>query len=75
MFGETEYEKVTNEQFEQAFRKRLKEVAGFNFVPEPMPMRNSNNAVVYYLYFATQSVTGEKIIKDIFKKHAQRQDA
>jgi three-Cys-motif partner protein len=74
MFGETENEKVTNEQFEQAFRKRLKEVAGFKFVPEPMPMRNSNNTVVYYLYFATQNVTGEKIIKDIFKKYLQRRE-
>jgi|WetSurMetagenome_2_1015567.scaffolds.fasta_scaffold00234_27 three-Cys-motif partner protein len=73
LFG-TEYEKVTNEQFEKAFRKRLKEVAGFKFVPEPMPMRNSKNAVVYYLYFASQNKTGEKIIKDVFSKYAQRRD-
>lgn len=74
LFGVQEYEKVTNEQFEKAFQKRLQEVAGFKFVPEPMPMRNSNKTIVYYLFFASQNPTGEKIVKDIFKKHAQRQD-
>ena len=34
-----------------AFRERLKKIAGFGFVPEPM--KNSNNAVVYYLFFAS----------------------
>jgi three-Cys-motif partner protein len=74
LFGEPEDEKITNEQLEKAFRKRLKEVADFKFVPEPMPMRNSNNAVLYYLYFASQNETGKRIVEDIFKKYSQRQD-
>jgi three-Cys-motif partner protein len=74
LFGEIEEEKASNEQLEQAFRKRLVEVAGFKFVPEPMPMRNSNNSVVYYLYFASQNETGKKIIESIFKKYSQRRD-
>jgi len=44
-------------------------VAGFEFVPDPLPMRNSNNAVVYYLFFASQKPVAKKIIEDIFKKH------
>ncbi|HUI93048.1 MAG TPA: three-Cys-motif partner protein TcmP [Chitinivibrionales bacterium] len=74
LFGEPRDEKVSNEEFEQTFRKRLKEIAGFKFVPEPMPMRNSNNSIVYYLYFAGQNETGKKIIEGIFKKYAQMRD-
>jgi len=75
MFGQSDDIKVSNEKFEEAFRKRLKEVAGFKFVPKPMPMRNSKNAVVYYLYFASQNETGKKIVEAIFKKYSERRDA
>ena len=74
LFREPDDIKVTNEKFEEAFRKRLKEVAGFKFVPKPMPMRNSNNAIIYYLYFASQNETGKKIIEDIFDIYSKRQD-
>lgn len=55
-----------------AFRKRLVEVAGFGYVPEPMPMRNTKGGIVYYLFFASQNRTGEKILKDIFSKYRGR---
>ena len=32
-------------------------------------MRNSTNAVVYYLFFASQKPVAEKIIGDIFRKY------
>jgi len=67
LFGVME-EKVSNERFAEAFRRRLREVAGFKRVPEPLPMRNSNNSVVYYLFFASQKNTAEHIIKYIFDK-------
>jgi hypothetical protein len=51
------------------FQKRLKTVAGFEFVPDPLPMRNSNNAVAYFLFFASQAPVAKKIITDIFKKY------
>jgi hypothetical protein len=35
-------------------------------------MRNSQGAVVYYLYFASQKDVANKIVKDIFGKHASR---
>ena len=52
-----------------AFRERLRKVAGFQFVPEPLPMKNSTNAVVYYLFFASQKPVAQKIIDAIFKKY------
>ncbi len=68
LFGEMQ-EKNTNDHVVQAFRERLKNDAGFKFVPEPMPMRNSRGAVVYYLFFAAQQHAANKIVKDIFAKY------
>ena len=61
--------KQGNDDIVAAFRQRLRKVAGFKFVPEPLPMRNSTNAVVYYLFFASQKPVAEKIISDIFRKY------
>lgn len=70
LFGEPE--KQSNMVFAEAFRRRLKRVAGFARVPEPLPMRNSRGAVVYYLFFASQKDTAEHIVIDIFKKYEGR---
>jgi three-Cys-motif partner protein len=48
LFGPTE-EKTSNEDIAEAFRRRLRDVAGFAYVPPPLPMRNSRGAVIYYL--------------------------
>ena len=61
--------KQDNEAIVAAFRDRLRKVAGFAFVAEPLPMRNSNNAVVYYLFFAAANKTADKIVKDVFAKY------
>ena len=66
---EREIVKQGNDAIVAAFRKRLREVAGFAFVPEPLPMKNSTNADIYYLFFASQKPVAEKIISDIFKKY------
>jgi len=73
LFGTME-EKVSNSEFAEAFRKRLVNVAGFARVPEPLPMRN-RNAVVYYLFFASQVDVAEKIVVDIFNKYRNRGQA
>lgn len=65
-------EKSTNEVLVQAYRERLLRVAGFGYVPEPLPMRNSKGATVYYLFFASPKATGEKIVEDIFAKYRNR---
>lgn len=65
-------EKEPNEVVAEAFRDRLKKVAGFQRVPEPLPMRNSRGAIVYYLFFASPKDTAENIVLDIFKKYRER---
>jgi len=62
-------EKTNNDAVAKAFQKRLKEVAGFAFVPDPIPMRNTTGATVYYLFFASPNKTGGRIVKDIFEKY------
>ena len=61
--------KLTNKAIAEAFRERLRTVAGFKYVPEPIAMKNSNNATVYYLYFASANQTGARIVNDIFNKY------
>ena len=65
-------EKTDNAAIADAFRQRLKKVSGFAYVPEPIPMRNTKGAVVYYLFFASQNKAGEAIVTDIFKKYRNR---
>jgi three-Cys-motif partner protein len=60
--------KNPNYALAEAFRQRLKGVAGFRHVPKPMIMRNSKNAVVYYLYFASQKGVAGHIVEEIFDK-------
>jgi three-Cys-motif partner protein len=67
LFGIPEKEK--NEVIAEGFQKRLKNVAGFSCVPKPLPMRNSKGAIIYYLFFASQIDTGEKIVTNIFSKY------
>lgn len=69
LFGDRDVIKQPNDAIVAAFRERLESVAGFEFVPEPLPMKNSNKAVVYYLFFASQKPIAKKIIEDIFAKH------
>src|ERR1035437_1952620 len=68
LFGPME-EKATNEAVVTAYRERLQKVAGFEYVPEPIPMRNSRGATIYYLFFASHNSTGSKIAESVFKKY------
>jgi hypothetical protein len=65
--------KVSNEQFELAWRERLRKKAGFKFVSDPMPMKTRTNTVIYYLYFASQKPVAAGIVSDIFEKYRKRQ--
>ena len=70
LFGELE--KEDNETVAEGFRDRLRKVAGFKRVPQPLPMRNTQGSIIYYLFFASQKPTAENIIEDIFKKYRNR---
>jgi len=65
-------EKEDNETITNAFRKRLRDIAGFANVTKPLPMRNSKGVTVYYLFGASQKAVATKIITDIFRKYGQR---
>ena len=71
LFGPAE-EKVSNDAVAKAFRTRLKEIAGFAEVPEPLPMRNSKGSIVYYLFFASPKPVAKRIVTDIFRKYRKR---
>lgn len=71
LFGSHE-EKTSNEDVAEAYRKRLKELARFKYVPQPLPMRNSGGAIIYYLFFASPNEKGAKIVEDIFKSYRKR---
>jgi three-Cys-motif partner protein len=72
LFGDVDLEKVSNPVFAEAFRQRLKSVAGFKRVPQPLPMRNSKGSTVYYLFFASNKDTAENIVTYIFDKFGRR---
>jgi len=67
-----ELEKAGNAEVAEVFRRRLRTVAGFANVPEPLAMRNSQGAVVYYLFFASQKPVANQIVADIFATYADR---
>lgn len=71
LFG-PEDEKTDNETIARAFRERLREKAGFKNVPEPIPMRNSTGATVYYLFFASPKPVAQNIVNDLFNKYRNR---
>jgi three-Cys-motif partner protein len=69
LFGEMWEIKEKNITIALAFRERLREVAKFDHVSQPLPMRNSRGATVYYLFFASQQQLADNIIKHIFNKY------
>ena len=66
------HDKNPNEDIIAAYRERLKRIAGFAYVPEPVPMRNENGAVIYYLFFASPNKTGAGIVESIFNKYRNK---
>lgn len=68
LFGDME-EKEDNERLVSAFCKRLKSHAGFEYVSAPLAMRNSTNATLYYLLFASPKAVASNIVNDIFAKY------
>jgi three-Cys-motif partner protein len=69
LFGAPDFKKVPNYEVADAFKSRLKEVAGFKYVREPLPMKNSKGAVVYSLFFASQKNVADEIMQYIFNKY------
>jgi three-Cys-motif partner protein len=68
LFGDMT-EKTPPEAIIQAYRTRLREKAGFKFVPNPMPMRNIKGVPIYYLFFASHNEVGSRIATAILNKY------
>jgi len=64
--------KAVNTAVAAAYRKRLQDVAGFKYVPLPLAMKHRKGPVIYYLFFASQNRTGDKIARSIFEKYRAR---
>jgi three-Cys-motif partner protein len=71
LFGPLE-EKAGVEEVAKAFERRLQEVAGFEYVANPIPMRNTKGAILYYLLFASQKPVAKRIVDAIFDKYRSR---
>jgi three-Cys-motif partner protein len=69
LFGLKRLNKVTTDIIMSEYRDRLKRVAGFKYVPEPIPMKNSRGTPIYYLFFASQNQAGNRIASDILRKY------
>jgi three-Cys-motif partner protein len=65
-------EKATNETVARAYQKRLIEVAGFKYVPDPIAMKNSKGSTLYYLFFASHNETGARIANQILSTYRTR---
>lgn len=63
------YKVGTNRTLALAFQERLRNVAGFKFVPEPILMKNTKGGELYYLFFASHQPVAQEIVEDIFNKY------
>lgn len=72
LWGTLVDKKAPNRDIAEAFRKRLEQVAGFKYVPDPIPMRNGNGAIIYYLFFGSPNRIGAKIVEDIFSNYKDK---
>lgn len=70
LFGdERTAQKRSNDHVAEQYRQRLQRVAGFKCVPQPLPLMNSVNGTLYYLFFASANATGQRIVEHIFEKY------
>nr|MBN2276428.1 three-Cys-motif partner protein TcmP [candidate division Zixibacteria bacterium] len=71
LFGEPTRFKDKIDILLKAYKKRLKNIANFQYVPDPIPFRNKKNAIIYYIYFATQKKTAYDVVNYILKKYSK----
>lgn len=57
-----------NEAVVRAYCERLKSVAGFGYASRPFPVKNSKNAVLYYLLMTSPKTVAAKIFDEIAVK-------
>lgn len=69
LFGNTVEHRVAkaNTALIQEYTKKLK-ASGFEYVAEPLPIKNNQHAVVYFLFFASNKPVAKKIVEYIFRE-------
>lgn len=72
LFGHFEKVPNANEVIVQKYRERLKQIAGFPYVTQPLPMKGKSGAILYYLLLATYNKTGYRIADDVFAKYRRK---
>ena len=68
--GEPAYRKLPYEAIVRWYCERLRSVAKFQYVIDPLLVRTPSGKPLYYLLFASHNKTGAKIARAVFKKHA-----
>ena len=58
-----------NEKVAGAYGNRLLQLAGFDYVPKPLALKNKLGKTIYYLIFASPNKTGQKIVEHILNTH------
>jgi three-Cys-motif partner protein len=71
LFG-PELKKQPIDDLLKAFADRLKLVAGFKYVSQASPMRNSTGVILYHLIFATHYEVAVRIANNILKSESLR---
>lgn len=68
LFGDRKFKKIENavEVAADLYRERLKTI--FKYVSDPLPLRNSTNAVLFHFMAASNVPVAVKIANDIIKK-------
>jgi three-Cys-motif partner protein len=73
LFGDiVEFKQKNIKLLTEAFRERLWQAAHFKYVPQPIPMRNTRSSILYFLFFASNNQTGNKILSEILDKYRDR---
>jgi three-Cys-motif partner protein len=73
LFGLKRLKNAATDIIINAYRERLMKVAGFRYVPDPIPMKNSKGVPIYYLFFASQNEKGFEIASNILNKYRDYQ--
>lgn len=64
-----EVETVDGFEIAKAFQQRLQEAGKFKFVPDPVVMKNRNDGLLYFLFFAGNNATGNRIATHILNAY------
>jgi len=67
LFPESSEKDAQNIDVVNAYRERLRNVAGFNHVSNPLPFRNRRGNVLYYLVLASHNETAVRIMNGMIR--------